>query len=203
MNLTADPTTLVLHELRAPLGLVATAARAAADDCTDDDIRQRCEMIVRAAERMLRTTQEVFDLNRASRPGRSEPYRPVEVAQDIVSTLRGLNVSVRLSGSAEAHGAECVGVRARFEVLLQSLITNALDHAPGGDEVLVMATRQPGTVVVTVSNSVAVSSRHRGLGLGAELTRELARQLGATLTGHCAGRTYEVTVSLPISSTGA
>lgn len=202
MNLTADPTTLVLHELRAPLGLVATAARSAADDCADDDIRQRCEMIVRAAELMLRTTHEVFQLNRASRADHCEPYRPVEVAQEIVSTLRGLNVNVRLIGSADAHGAECIGVRARFEALLHSLITNSVDHGEPGLDVSVAFTRHPGVVQVTVSNVVAASSRHRGLGLGAELVRQLADQLGATLVRRSDGRAYHASLVLPISSTG-
>ena len=202
MNVTADPTTLVLHELRAPLGLVATAARAAADDCTDDDIRKRCEMIVRAAERMLRTTHEVFQLNHAFRADHCEPYRPVEVAQDIVSTLRGLNVNVRLTASADAQAVESVGVRARFEALLHSLITNAIDHSDPAGEVIVVFARERGTAAVTVFNGVGASKRHLGLGLGAGLASQLADQLGATLSRHCDGRTYRATVSLPISSTG-
>jgi signal transduction histidine kinase len=203
VNLTADPTILVLHELRAPLGLMATAARAAADDCTDDDIRQRCEMIVRAAERMLRTTHEVFELTRASRADHCEPYRPLEVAQDIVATLRGLNVNARLTAFADTQTVECIGVRARFEALLHSLITNSLDHSDAGAEVTVTFERGGGGITATVANPVGASKRHRGLGLGAELTRELADQLGGTLVRRCDGRRYVVTVTLPISASGA
>ena len=73
-----DPLTLMYHELRAPLGLVATAARSmAAKTQTTTTSVSRCEMIVRAAERMLRTPPRWFAISHARPAGPdSESFYP-------------------------------------------------------------------------------------------------------------------------------
>ena len=103
---------MVLHELRGPLGLMATAARSAADDCQDADLRSRCEMIVRAAESMLRTTNQVFQLNRALQAETPERFSPAAVAAEITDTFRALGVLVQFESCPASPGATCFGVRA-------------------------------------------------------------------------------------------
>ena len=93
-SLMADPVTLAYHELRAPLGLVATAARSAAADCEDESLRKRCEMIVRAAERMLRTAQSVMSLVEGSQPAESQRITLSEVVERLADDARALGFPV-------------------------------------------------------------------------------------------------------------
>ena len=87
-----DPLTMAYHELRAPLALVVTAARSAAGEAQEGELRLRCEMIVRAAERMLRTASEMCGLEGPQEPGSEAAFQPAEIVDDIVVTMRGLDV---------------------------------------------------------------------------------------------------------------
>jgi signal transduction histidine kinase len=191
---------MVYHELRSPLGLVATAARSAADDCQDDELRGRCEMIVRAAERMLRTANQVFELNRAAERLDRDWFVPAGVAAGLVADLRGLDVDVRCETAAGAAGAAVFGVREQFEALLHSLVTNALDHSDPGTEVVVRLAEAEGELVVSVTNRVASLKRHKGMGLGTYIARALADRLDARLTVASAEGVYRVELALSSAS---
>ena len=195
---TIDPVALAYHELRSPLGLVATAARAVADDCTDDATRVRCEMIVRAAERMLRTAGQVFQLNRACEAN-AVRYRPAEVVRDLVHDLRGLDVHVRLRMREGVLDLETDGVREQFEALVHTLITNALDHGEPTRDIRVSLRMRDGRFVVAVRNRMAARGRHHGEGMGAYIAHELAHRLGARLTASRRGETYTAEVALPLA----
>ena len=199
---TIDPATMVLHELRAPLGLMATAARSAADDCQDDDLRLRCEMIVRAAEGMLRTANQVFQLNRVPGAGEVANFRPFEVASQLVDTLRGFDVRVSLHGDAGARQAAVIGVYEQFEALLHSLVTNAMDHSELGAPVHVELRVRDGGLFVEIRNVPARQPRHRGLGLGTAIADALAEGLGAVVERKRCRSQYSAGFELQLASAG-
>jgi signal transduction histidine kinase len=197
---TIDPVSLVYHELRAPLGLVATAARAAAEDAGDEDLRLRCEMIVRAAERMLRTANEVFQLNRAADSSTRTPFSPWGVTRDIAETLAAFDVCVRAAADKASRALVVEGVPDRFEALVHSLITNAVDHAPPGSPVDVELRLVDSELELVVSNPVASVRRHRGLGLGTVVAEGLASRLGGSLEVAATGELFAAMLRLPIAS---
>ena len=191
----ADPLALAYHELRAPLGLVVTAARSAADEAPDEHTRQRCEIIVRAAERMLRTATRVLDLEHAS--DAPTAFAPAEVLDDVVVTLRGLDVAVSLHASAASRAARVDGPRETFESLVQSLLSNALDHGLPGSCIGVEMRATPDAVTVDVLNQIDPFDHHVGRGLGSHLTDDLAAELGAAVTTASAGDRFRARVVIP------
>lgn len=177
-----DPMALVYHELRAPLGLVATAARAAAEDAPDAELRSRCEVIVRTAERMLRTAEAVTRAASGIEEDSSgAAFLPAAVVGDLVTTLRGLGVPLELSLPVDCL-PPVMGSAARFEALVHSMVTNAIDHGKPGVPVSLSVMPGSGGVVVEVRNAVADRDTHCGAGLGAIIVNALARGLGATVS---------------------
>lgn len=188
---------LVYHELRAPLGLVATAARSVAEDARDDDLRSRCEVIVRTAERMLRTAEAVtMAASVIEEDTGEEAFSPGAVVADLVDTLRSLGVPLELSISRGRLPA-VTGSAARFEALVHSMVTNAMDHGQRGLPVRVAVLPGSGSVVVEVKNRIADTDSHRGGGLGAIIANALARGLGATLTSEVSENEHIARVVLP------
>jgi signal transduction histidine kinase len=176
--------TLAYHELRSPLGLVATAARSLAEDCEDEAIRERCDTIVRAAERMLRVTSQVLAIARRDASevdAETERFSPAEVVEQLAENFQRLDVPVVPRVEPAARLAKTEGVRGRFEALLQSLLTNAFDHAEPGTRINVTVGATADEVTVTVTNRIASRSRHDGIGAGMYLCRLLAEALPATL----------------------
>lgn len=192
-----DPVALAYHEIRSPLGLVAMAARAAADDCTDEATRARCEMIVRAAERMLRTASQVFHLNRASTAAPAA-YRPAAVVRDLVRDMRGLDVRIRVRIDHDAADCETDGVAEQFEALVHTLVTNAIDHGESGEDIRLCIHRRGDALVVTVTNRIAARRRHSGDGMGTYIAHELAQRLGAELSTTSRRDTFRAQVILPL-----
>ena len=192
-----DPVALAYHEIRSPLGLVAMAARAAADDCTDEATRARCEMIVRAAERMLRTAGQVFQLNRAT-AGPPAIYRPAAVVRDLVRDMRGLDVRIRVRIDHDAANCETEGVLEQFEALVHTLVTNALDHGEGGEDIRLCIHRRGAALAITVTNRIAARRRHSGDGMGTYIAHELAQRLGAELSTTNRRDTFRAEILLPL-----
>lgn len=195
---TVDLLALAYHELRSPLGLVATAARSAAAEANDADLQQRCEVIVRAAERLLRTASEVLTLTEAPREAERCVFRPGEVISAFVDDLQRLSVPVVFSTTAEGANASVRGVRAQFEALLQSIVSNALDHGASGTPISFCVSLSGGQVVIGVRNAVGSEKRHDGQGLGRYVCEQLTKQLGASLRYGTLGRSeFVVEVRLP------
>ena len=196
---TADPITMVYHELRGPLGLMATAARSAADECTDEALRARCEVIVRAAERMLRTAGHVIDLAHKSESACSELYDPAETIRATVSDLSEMSVPLILTSLPSEAPCLAEGNVALLEALVQSLITNASDHSEPGTSIHVVLSERSGKLRVEVVNQRSSVRRHRGLGLGLYICQNLAGQLGASLTCDPCGEHFRSVLTLPLT----
>lgn len=199
-SLMADPVTLAYHELRAPLGLVATAARSAAADCEDESLRKRCEMIVRAAERMLRTAQSVMSLAEGSQPAESQRITLSEVVERLADDARALGFPV--AAATCAFSGQVNVPLAQLETLLQSLLNNAFDHGSVDDGALIQihTRREDNCAVVEVANAVGASRQHQGIGAGSYLTARLAHQFGGMIEGIQDGDIYRACLLIPIFS---
>jgi signal transduction histidine kinase len=192
-----DPLALAYHELRAPLGLVATAASAAASECGDEVTRSRCEVILRVAERMLRTSNQVYTAARSGASSAPAWYSPGEIIDSLAADLHDLAVPITFQMTGAAASIRAHGVREQFEALLQSIVNNALDHGEPGAEVTVRLVPLRDRFEVSVENVIAGRIRHHGGGLGSYIAETLARQLGAELTSTRAGRIYTMTLRVP------
>lgn len=195
----ADPLTMVYHELRGPLGLMATAARSAAEDCADDALRARCEVIVRAAERMLRTAGRVLDLAHAAELQASELFDPAEVVRSTINDLTQMSAPVALTELSTTPGCISEGDAAQLEALVQSLITNASDHAEPGTSINVIISERLGRLRVEFVNQRASVRQHKGLGLGLPICEKLASRLGAELACEPHGDHFRSTLMLPLT----
>lgn len=196
---TLDAMTMAYHELRSPLGLVLTAARVAAEQAAgDDDLRRRCETIVRAAERMLRTAQQVFELSELPGDVVEAPYSPSDVILGVAADLGALGVCVACDVTPGARRAWTTGVAERLEALVQSLLTNAGDHGEPGVPVRMSLDATPVALTVAVTNTIAAARRHKGLGLGSLIANELAIRLGADLEMAAEDGKFTATVRLPL-----
>lgn len=194
-----DAMTMAYHELRSPLGLVLTAARVAAEEAAaDEDLRRRCETIARAAERMLRTAQQVFELGEQPEPATDAPYSPSDVVLGVAEDLRALGVAIECEVTPAARRAWTTGVSERLEALVQSLLTNASDHGEPGVPVRVRVERTRRVLAVEVVNAIAANRRHRGLGLGSLIANELALRLGADLEMAAEDGQFTATIHLPL-----
>lgn len=188
---------MALHELRSPLGLVATAARSAADDCDDDVLRSRCEVIVRAAERMLRTAQTVLSLAQSAALMKQATFDPAASVRAIVTDLTAIGVQMQLLDETCAEEYAFEGVREQFETLVTSLLSNALDHAEPGTTVEVRLASSGDQFAAQISNVLAERSRHAGLGVGNYIADQLAEMIPATVkrTTDCGRYAVEIVLS--------
>jgi signal transduction histidine kinase len=193
--------TMVYHELRAPLALVVTAALSVAEESADAFVRGRCEMIARAAERMLRTANEFMHV--------PEPlvdpalvFSPYSITNDAIRDLSGLSVPVTLEAAAGTEHVRCRGEAATFETLLYSLISNARDHSAPGTPITVELAHRPTGIEVRVTNLITTDDHHDGIGAGAFIEQALAAGLGATVSGARRGICYVACLRLPASGAG-
>lgn len=197
-RISRDPVTLAYHELRSPLGLIATVARSAADECADETTRRRWETVTRAAERSLRTADQVLSLaRRDDSDAAPRQYRPAAIIDQLVHDFRGMGVPVELKSTPEADNTLLYGVRERIEALAQSIIANALDHGePGSVQVRIAV--NDATWSVSIANRVAPTRTHRGLGAGTYVCARMAERMGGQLATSNDGRIYRIRLNLPL-----
>ena len=170
--------TMVYHELRAPLGLMASAARSASDDCQDEWVRAQCEVIGRTAERMLRVVAGVIE---SARPIGIDPdasYAPLDVLARLLGDLEAVGIQVERDYDLGDDSVLARGSLAKFETLLHSLLMSTIDHGRPGYPVTVRFSLVAGRVLLEVENYKRNVKVHRGLGLGARCCALLAEQLG-------------------------
>lgn len=193
-----DPVALVYHELRAPLGLVATAAYSALEEADNAAVRDRCEAIARSAERMLRTAAQVLAIAAADQePPEASDFLPVDVVDAIAADLDAFDVRVELRSTPAARCTAVRGDRGRFEALVQSVLMNAIDHSDPGATIAIAAQANDDTVALTVTNPLPSRTRHRGLTMGSYICGQLAGHLGAQYDAAPDGDVFVVHIELP------
>ena len=179
MTTTIEPSAMVLHELRAPLGLMVSAARAAAEECGDGTAaRRHVEVIERTALRLLASAQQVLYAAIAERQPEGEPFEPFTVARDWLADSMSLGQRVQASVDGEARWLAGRGNAGQFVALLQSMLSNALDHGSRAEPIEVHLEAMDTHVSVALTNSIG-ERRHKGLGVGSNVCERLADSLGA------------------------
>ena len=192
-----DSMTLAYHELRAPLGLMATAAASVAEASPDATARAQCEVIMRAAERLLRTTARVLALAQPAPAGTEAcAYTPAPLVEGIVADLGDLDVHLDFATSVVAARALVWGHEADVETLVSSLLMNAIDHGDPNEPISILVEDDGTTVRVCIRNQAAAARRHRGLALGTQLCEELARRMGATLQSSLDERQFSAQIEM-------
>jgi len=194
--LALDPLTLAYHELRSPLGFVATALRSVAEDSLDEGLRHRCDAIVRTVERMLRTSGQVSSLARADAPVHEVCFAPSDILYQIASDLSSFDMRVDVQATTEALETEVRGAPTTFETLIQSLVSNAIDHSDRGANVNLACAVEDRSLIVSITNAIASQRQHHGLGAGLYLCNRLAEQLGAQLTAGAEDGVFHVSLRL-------
>jgi signal transduction histidine kinase len=189
---------MVYHELRSPLGLVVTAARSLAEESTDAYAKSRCEAIVRAAERMLRTANEVFALARSAEGSRPARVPLVELISSIVDDYVALGAPVMLENGGLSVSQSVFVAPEQLEALVCSLLTNACDHGAPDAPVVVRLNVFEDQCAVVVRNRLSAEKKHRGLGLGTYVCQQLAENMGASLDVSAADGHYIAFLNVPL-----
>ena len=214
------------HELRNPLGAIATAAvalerRGAASDEATTRLRQ---IIRRQTRHLTRLVDDLLDVARAA-AGKIALDRQVIDLGDVAGACVG---SLRESDRARQHRvtfrAESVIVDAdptRLAQIITNVLDNAIKFTPNGGAVDVDVLREDGWAVLRVADTgigiaaemlprifelftqaeQAMDRSPGGLGVGLTLTRRLVEMQGGTITADSEGRGRgaRFTVRLPVA----
>ena len=157
-----DLVAVVSHDLKNPLGLIATQAGLSLRILTADDeasrrLRGGLERIQRAVERMSALIHDLLDLAKIE-AGRFALQRSPEDMRDMLEEalliLRPLAEGKRISVEHQISGAPSVRAdRERIYQVFSNLVGNAVKFTPEGGSIRVRAGVEGGAVVVAVQDS--------------------------------------------------
>ena len=193
---------IVSHDLRNPLGVVAAAADLLVDLPLDDDERRKqAQIIARSAGRMGQLIEALLDVARIEagafvvRPS-AESVRPIlEEAKELFegqAELAGVELLVEVAEDVPQARMD----RDRMLQALANLLDNALRFTPPGGSVTLAATEHDGRVVLSVSDTGAgiahealdrlfdrfwQTDGHGGAGLGLAIVRGVMEAHGGVV----------------------
>ncbi|MCK9520951.1 MAG: hypothetical protein M0R74_18295 [Dehalococcoidia bacterium] len=185
---------LALHELRGPLGFVASAARLMAGDAESQLLRDQCTRIERAATRMMVTARTVLSAA-AEAPADTSECDLATSLSAVVEDMRWMGFSVELS--LPPGPLPVCSAAEEFESLIASFLLNAGDHGDLAHPVKVTVHRGENALHVTIRNRCCAVPRHRGHGLGSLVVARLAARIGATVSAFERDGWFTATVALP------
>lgn len=194
------------HELRTPLAILDTRIQLAQRDAEGDPTALRNLARIRADTATLTgIVNELLLAATAAAPDPSAP--PVElagVAESVAESLRQLADGKGIVLGFEAKGRPLARIEANaLRRAVLALADNALAHTPSGGQVLIRASEEDGSAVITVSDTgpgitgvdqdrifdrfvhaarPAGSDGGRGFGIGLSLVREIAMAAGGTVS---------------------
>jgi signal transduction histidine kinase len=153
------------HELRNPLGAIASAVRVleVVDNRADRAATARA-IIVRQVDRLARMVDDLLDVTRVTTGKIVLQRRPVDLAESISACLAALNAAKRLDGyELRVHVAPIWldADPARLEQIIMNLLLNAIKYTPPGGRIGIRARPEGALGVLTVEDS--------GVGIAAEL----------------------------------
>jgi signal transduction histidine kinase len=190
------------HELRTPLTSLGLMLHSANDELThsDPDLPEARDQLRRAlgqTDRLAKLAEELLDLSRldAGVELRSEPVELVELARSVLAEFEAGDSRAELSAEGATWVRADPGAIAR---IARILLNNAHRHG-GPDGRIVLRVDRPGCAFEVTDDGPGVApgdteqifERFRrgpeagedgGFGLGLAIGRELAEQMGGTLT---------------------
>jgi len=220
--------TNVSHELRTPLSSI----RASADILyqfpeEEKDVRlEFAEIILLDAERLTRLIDNVLDLGKIQSGCDEWKVEPVEVADTLFEVVRACGVECQMTGvqvDLDVRGRLPIfhGDRDRLKQLWTNLVSNAVKFSARGDEVMVSAWVEGGTLVVAVRDSGpgiepadreaifdrfqqvsadTLTAKPNGTGLGLAIAKEIVdRHRGEILVASEIGVGTKFTVRFPLA----
>jgi signal transduction histidine kinase len=213
----------VAHQLRTPLAILRASVELLAADRAPDPaaVRQTLGDVVREAERLSRTVDDLLALSRAdaSQPIARETVDVLELAEAVYGQGRrlpgGARLALDLGDEPERYDWLVRGDERLLQQLLLNLVDNALKYSPEEQPVrLVLATAGERVCVAVVDRGHGIApeeqeriferyyrgahtGRAAGSGLGLHIGRWIAEAHGGQLTVESApgqGSTFRLTL---------
>jgi PAS domain S-box-containing protein len=214
---------MLSHELRNPLGAIASAAAVLErTDLAGDGWRAAQAVIARQVGHLNRLVDDLLDVARVTSGKIRLSQRPADLGRLVERGLEALASAGRLARHEVRVGVEPAWVEAdeaRIEQVLTNLVENAVKFTPEGGTIRVSVRQEAGAAVLEVADTgrgipaellprvfdlftqgePAPDRAQGGLGLGLTLVHRLATLHGGTVTaaseGPGLGATF--TVRLP------
>lgn len=203
------------HELRNPLAGMQIALANLRQDLTEEDARQRLDLVVAELKRVTHLLNGLLDQTRHS----PEPAR----ATDILAVVEELIALVRFQVEPDIHfavdipaGLKCTLPENRLRQTLLNLMLNAAQAMRSGGEIGIVAHASDGHLTLAVNDSGSgfpaemlrqgprpfTTDRPGGTGLGLASVRRLALDLGGEFKlDNPATGGGRVTLTLPCPAT--
>jgi PAS domain S-box-containing protein len=213
---------IVAHDLRQPLGVIALDADALAG-MLDSGHFEECSKVIgrlrRSTKNMNKMIDDLLDVSRIEAHRLSIDCADIDLAawlDELVERLSGLASGHPLTLSKTVDTAPvCVDV-ARIEQVLGNLVSNAAKHGEPGAEIGISLSRQDDEFVVAVTNrgrgipveelprlferfsrSAATSRSVAGLGLGLYICKGLVEAHGGRIWAQSAAGTTTFFFTIP------
>jgi signal transduction histidine kinase len=214
------------HELRNPLSPILTALQLIGlRDAGDGFVRER-QVIERQVHHLVRLVDDLLDVSRVARGKLQLKRRPIEIATVVAKAVELASPVIedrrhRLSLAVPAAGLVVRGDEVRLTQVISNLLTNAARYTEPGGSIAVTATRNGGTVRLSVrDDGMGISSDllpkifdlfvqggrsglRAGLGLGLAIVRSLVDLHGGAVSARSdgPGKGSEFLVELPLVAT--
>jgi PAS domain S-box-containing protein len=166
-RLKSDFVSMISHELRSPLANLGAAIELMLDMTQDQDVVQKTLLIARAnEERLTRLVEDILSVSRIE-------AGQMRVHQEPVTLTPILRRAVRLAeAQTEKHHIALqvpdlmpfvIADQSKVEIIVNNLITNAVNYSPDGGRILVKAVGPvDGEIVISVSDQgVGISLEHQ------------------------------------------
>jgi PAS domain S-box-containing protein len=209
---------IVGHDIRNPLGVIATSAALLAQSSLDPRQEQVVARIRRASESIGSLAQQLLDYT-VIRAGRRVPIAPREtdfgrIVGAIVDDFRALHPDRAIRADAVCAGT-VVWDEERIRRLLANLLSNAVKYGDPAAPIAIVCREDHAHLVLDVTNRGAPippdrlarifeplqqgddGARRGGIGLGLFIAREIAHAHGGSIDVRSADDATTFTVRLP------
>ncbi len=202
----------VSHELRTPLNAVLGWATILRESATPEEIAEGVAVIERNARAQAEIIEDLLDMNRIiSGKVRLDVQRVdlVPIIEAAIESVRPMAAArqIRLTSVLDPHVGQVSADPGRLQQVLWNLLTNAVKFTPKGGRVHVALSRVNSHLEISVSDTgegisaeflphvfdrfrqadATITRRHRGLGLGLGIVKNLIELHGGTVSAESAG----------------